>query len=458
MYNTKRKEVNLSEYSKSDINISNITLNLVIFVYFYCISLVAAKNDFNLFSIDDFSILSAAVMIGTAAVIKYVYKSCKNINMVSFLIFMFFILNLFFLRNFLIYLCTGINIFYAMYILFLLADYGNKHKKFIDKYENMINFDKYNPKFLFTFIIFLLCFIFLFIINFAGLINKVHLLKFYLMFHDTFLLNLIIETMNDIEKSDVSVYTYCIFFSAGIFGVAYIYYKIFLLDYQYVFILLPLSMHSSIIPLSAVIPVFNEDNFDGDNIDKNALQQWFDNNVSCYIKNVYLDIENKIIVFNKFNLTDDYQQALSEYNNYNDNEDTVYSLDKAVKKINDLMGLVVYKGTNLTNVLYTMKVYLEKIDKLHTNKLSYDKYIDRIDRKYVPYVEHLVKTYLRNIDLHDESFTEIQEKIVYTLDEIAHVMQTIYKSKTELIKFNLDVELDTIELLIRQNGYYKDTI
>ena len=47
---------------------------------------------------------------------------------------------------------------------------------------------------------------------------------------------------------------------------------------------------------------------------------------------------------------------------------------------------------------------------------------------------------------------------VDTLEEIGNIMQTIYKSKTEFVKFNLDVELDTIDLLIKQKGYNKDTI
>lgn len=120
------------------------------------------------------------------------------------------------------------------------------------------------------------------------------------------------------------------------------------------------------------------------------------------------------------------------------------------------MARVVYRDTNLTKPLYTMKFYLEKINKLHTDKSSYDKYIDRINNKYIPYIEHLVNIYLRNIDLQDESFSEIQEKIVYTLEEIAYVLQMIYESKIEFIKFNLEVELDTVDLLIKQKGYYKD--
>ena len=62
------------------------------------------------------------------------------------------------------------------------------------------------------------------------------------------------------------------------------------------------------------------------------------------------------------------------------------------------------------------------------------------------------------LDLRDFPGDEIQEKIVYTIDEIAYVIQAVYQSKIEFIKFNLDVELDTVDLLIKQKGYYKDTI
>lgn len=358
----------------------------------------------------------------------------------------------FFLRVYAVFLCIIINVLYALYTLFMLAFYGSMHKKFINKYENMINSDKYNANFLVVFIVSLLSFIILFVLNAAYVVNNVPILKFYFMFNDNFLLNFLSEKSYSLETIIESICSSYRLISAGIFSIIFIFYTAFLLNYRYVFVLLPLSRYTNTIPLSAVTSKFNKDN-----VDKNALLQWFNDYISNYIKNVSLNMENSMIVFNKYDLTENNQQECFEYCD-NSNEDTVYSLDEAIKKLDELMGLVVYKGTNLTSILYNMKEYFEKINKLHTNKLSYDKYIDRINNKYISYIEHLVNTYLRNIDLQDESFSEIQEKIVYTLEEIDYVLQVIYESKTEFIKFNLEVELDTVDLLIKQKGYYKDTL
>lgn len=436
MYNTKRKAV---------INLSYITLNLIISTYFYSLNFIFINPYINIFRSNKVSVSVVFMLIITLLLIRYIYNTYKNTNITPLLVFILLLLIVFFLRVYAVFLCIIINVLYALYTLCMLAFYGSMHKKFINKYENMINFDKYNANFLVVFIVSLLSFIILFVVSAAYVVNNVPILKFYFMFHDNFLLNFLSEKSYSFE-------TIYILISAGIFSIIFIFYTVFLLNYRYVFVLLPLRRYTKTIPLSAVTSKFNKDN-----VDKNTLLQWFNDDISNYIKNVSLDMENSMIVFNKYDLAENNQQKFFECFD-NSNEDTVYSLDEAIKKLDELIGLVVYKGTNLTNILYNMKECFEKINKLHTNKLSYDKYIDKINSKYMPDVEYLVTTYLRNIDLQDETYAEIQQKIVYTLDEIANIMQTIYKSKTEFVKFNLDVELDTIDLLIKQKGYYKDTI
>ena len=77
---------------------------------------------------------------------------------------------------------------------------------------------------------------------------------------------------------------------------------------------------------------------------------------------------------------------------------------------------------------------------------------------YIPYTEYLVNVYLRNIDLNDKSLEDIQDKIIYTIDEIGNVIRAVYENKIDFMKFNLDVELDAVDLMIKQKGYYKDKI
>ncbi|HIZ89248.1 MAG TPA: hypothetical protein H9804_04825, partial [Candidatus Mucispirillum faecigallinarum] len=244
---------------------------------------------------------------------------------------------------------------------------------------------------------------------------------------------------------------------AIIYGLSYIY-RFSLQRFQYFFMACYLSDYGEI-PLYALKQEFGTLKYGNK---QELMQNWFNKNIGSYTKNVKLDKDRALIIFeNKINhvlFKDENKVTYTQPDNESSEKQELYSLDNAIKKVEYLMAKVVYRGTNLTKPLYTMKLYLEKINKLHTNKLSYDKYIDRINNKYIPYTEYLVDTYLRNIDLNDKSLDEIQEKIVYTIDEIAYVIQAVYQSKIEFIKFNLDVELDTVDLLIKQKGYYKDTI
>lgn len=455
MYNAESKDIAVTDYPRAEINLSHITVNLIISIYFYSLNFVIINSYSDIFDTDNVSFSFVIMLIITLLLIRYIYNTCKNTNIAPFLVFIVLLLIVFFLRVYIVFLSFIINMLYASYTLFLLVFYGSMHKKFINKYENMINFDKYRANFLVVFIVSLSGFIILFFFNAAYIVNNVPILKFYFMLHNNFLFNFLSNFLSDKNGSIEPITAYISSFyliPAGICCLILIFYKVFLLNYKYVFALLPLSMYTNKIPVSAVTSEFNKDNIDTD-----ALRQWFNDDVNSYIKNVSLDVENNMIVFNKSESTENNQHEIFEYID-NSHDDTVYSLDEAVKKLDELMELVVYKGTNLTNILYNMKECLGKINKLHTRKSSYDKYIDKINSKYMPYVEYLVKTYLRNIDLNDETYAEIQQKIVYTLEEIGNIMQTIYKSKTEFVKFNLDIELDTIDLLIKQKGYNKDTI
>ena len=181
---------------------------------------------------------------------------------------------------------------------------------------------------------------------------------------------------------------------------------------------------------------------------------WFKENIGNYIKSVYLDTENKMIIFenaeikenHKENNTPILQEEATDY------EYVIYSLDESIKKIDILMARVVHNGTHLTGVLYNMKSYLEKINILHKDKRKYNKNIDRINNRYIPYVEYLVDTYLQNILLRDEKINQLQEKIVESLNNILEVFKSIYESNMEYIAFNIENEIDAMELLIKQKG------
>ena len=223
--------------------------------------------------------------------------------------------------------------------------------------------------------------------------------------------------------------------------------------YQYLFIVCYLSEYGEI-PIDVVTKSLK-------NRDKDDIVDWYNLNIGSYVKNTHLDIDRKVIVFDKAIIPAPFKddKDVIDISDYKSSETPkLYSLDNAVKKLERLMAKAVYKGTNLIKPLYNMRLYLDKINQLHTNKLSYDKYIDRINNKYIPYTEYLVNVYLRNIDLNDKSLEDIQDKIIYTIDEIGNVIRAVYENKIDFMKFSLDVELDAVDLMIKQTGYYKDKI
>lgn len=443
----------LIDYSKIKIYIPKITAYYLMSIYFCILNIYAVflheagHNDYVLIYITAFFVI-------TFAVIKYIYNVSNyagNSLFYKFLIFtsIVFIIYILLYDNpvYALIISSIFSIIYTVNALNLLATYSVMEKDFLNKYKNMININTY----IVSFAIVLVCTFIIYCL--------IHLLNFSVLLY-CFDISYPSSTLRVLEKfgrasADTPV-MYLGIFVLLTYPLAHIY-SFFLSKYRYIFIICALSEYQQI-PLSAVykIPLLLQNS----EYKNEAIQNWFQSFIGNYVNNVYLDIDRELIIFNSsknYEQDEDKNEVIEPpvINNDESSEEAVYSLDNAVKKIEALMAKVVYRGTNLTKSLYTMKLYLEKINKLHTNKLSYDKYIDRINNKYIPYVEYLVEIYLRNIDLKDESLSEVQEKIVYTLDEIAYVLQMIYESKIEFIKFNLEVELDTVDLLIKQKGYSK---
>ena len=73
-------------------------------------------------------------------------------------------------------------------------------------------------------------------------------------------------------------------------------------------------------------------------------------------------------------------------------------------------------------------------------------------------MEYLVDTYLQNILLRDEKINKLQEKIVESLNNILEVFKSMYESNMEYIAFNIENEIDAMELLIRQKGLIKESL
>lgn len=443
----------LIDYSKIEIYIPKVTAYYFMSIYFCILNMYATflhqagNNDYVLVHV-------TALCIITFAVIKYVsnvsnYTSKNLINKFFIFISIVFIIYFIFYYNpvYALIISSIFSIIYTMNALNLLAKYSVMEQDFLNKYKNIINMNTYIVSFSIVIVCAFIIYCLIHMLNFSIL----------LFYFDISSYGSILRLLNEFGRIivDAPVEFLGILFVLT-YALSYIY-LFFLSRFQYVFIICALSEYQQI-PLSAVyktsVLLQNSKHKNKD------IQSWFQSYIGNFVNNVYLDADRELIIFSSNKNYEQDKNEVIETPVINDEsrEEAIYSLDNAVKKIEALMAKVVYRGTNLTKTLYTMKFYLEKINILYTNNSSYDKYIDRINNKYIPYIEHLVNIYLRNIDLQDESFSEIQEKIVYTLDEIAYVLQVIYESKTEFIKFNLEVELDTVDLLIKQKGYYKDTL
>lgn len=439
----------LIDYSKIKINIPKVTAYHIMSFYFCILNAVAV---FIFEAYDDYALVYiSALCIITFAVIKYavnisVYSGKSLIYKFIILVSIAFTVYILFRDNpaYGLIISSVFSIMYTMNALNLLAKYSSIEQDFLDKYKNMININSY----VVSFYIVIICVFFIYCL--LHILNLSILVFYFDINSDSGILKLLNKFGSLSFKAPV-------LFLGVIAFLAYIFfhiYSFFLSKYQYIFIICALSEYKQI-PLSVVynasiLPQIIQHKHD-------VIQDWFKIHIEDFVNNVYVDAEKELIIFKNHgdNKQDKDKNKVID-TPVIDNESrkkAIYSLDNAVKKIEALMVKVVYRGTNLTKTLYIMKFYLEKINNLHTDKSSYDKYIERINNKYIPYIEHLVDIYLRNIDLQDESFSEIQEKIVYTLDKMSYVLKVIFESKIELIKFNLEVELDTIDLLIKYKGY-----
>lgn len=430
------------EFSKIEINISKVTMNFMLAVYFYILQFLMLLSFFH-----EYSFLFLLAIIGsTFIVIRYIYNVCIHTNMAPLFIFISLLTLVFLTRYSTTLICNAAFLLYAFLTLKLLYSYGLKQEEFINKYRNMINFNKFVTVFSVVFFVFLSYFILLAFLSFSFIASNE------LVFFSNAFFNAL-KYFGDSIKEYMFIVVYIVFPLIILYFVITMYIT-YLLKYQYVFVLCPLSEYLQI-PLSAITYKFKNTN-----VNKAYMQEWFNENIGMYIKGIYLDIDKKMIVFGDSDTPINYKENSSQIPQVEtgDYEYITYSLDESIKKLDSLMAKVVHNGTHLTGVLYNMKSYLEKINILHKDKRKYNKNIDRINNRYIPYVEYLVDTYLQNILLRDEKVNQIQEKIVESLNNILEVFKSMYESNMEYIAFNIENEIDAMELLIRQKGYIKETI
>ena len=198
----------------------------------------------------------------------FMYRIYRRTNIISLFIFWLFALISFFIQGETAFLLSILASFiYAVYSLSLLVIYGRKHKDFIKKYNNMINFSKYRANFAAVFFLLLLYYLFLI------------MYEYYAVYQD----------FKPIKKE--SVYILHLFIPLVTFFFIMIISAVVLFESRHVISLCSLSEYKQV-PLSALTSLFNNSI-----LDENDMKQWFNDKISIYMNGVSLDTERKMIIF-----------------------------------------------------------------------------------------------------------------------------------------------------------------
>ena len=82
---------------------------------------------------------------------------------------------------------------------------------------------------------------------------------------------------------------------------------------------------------------------------------------------------------------------------------------------------------------------LNKINNMHQEKHQFNKYIQHINERYIPYIKSLVQAYYNNMQLDLDLTKTMQEKIILSLEKIN---DTFEKSVQEMYNKNM-LELES---------------
>lgn len=417
------------------INIIDIAIYFLISSYFCFIAFFTILQNVYEYS-DDIELISIYFFIAVYMTI-FMYRENKKRYVPMFIPFIF-VVTIFFIFNIIMFsspffvsiVSILISIVYAIESLQRIYTFNKNKNNFIKKYKILLNVSTFNPSFIKILMLFTIYYIIVYSIFWFFITRPIHYFVYSIPFYNAIIV------------------------FAGLFIISYLLYYIMLGKYKYVFILCSLSKHKEI-PLTMLTNDFDEDV----NHSKGNIQYWFNKNIGLYMNNVIVDTDKQVILFkeNMENFVKSVNDNIDNTNmffNYDELsiDNKIYNLDDSIKIIDDLMAMVVYKGTALTKILYDIKNSLEKIEYLRTDKKIYSKYIDNINEKYIPYVEYLVKTYLKNIDLVGDDVKDLQEKIILSLKSISEALEEIYESKFEIFKYNVENNIDVMDILLKQEG------
>ena len=192
----------------------------------------------------------------------------------------------------------------------------------------------------------------------------------------------------------------------------YLFYNI-IYKYKSAYVVLSLSSNRKIY-ISSLAKQYTTDGY-----------EWFKNQVEPYVYYAHYNEENNIITF------DDEDDIIKSNEN---NEALECSLDKSIAVIKSLLENE--NSHEIAGILKSIIDKLNKINNMHQEKHQFNKYIQHINERYIPYVKSIVQAYYNNMQL-DLDLTK--EKIILSLEKIN---DTFEKSVQEMYNKNM-LELES---------------
>lgn len=285
--------------------------------------------------------------------------------------------------------------------LYQLYTYNISTKQIYKYHSRYINLDNFKPNFIIPFLL-MLCFIII--------IYPVVLFKF--ISHNIFISLLFLYV--------------CIFIAGAVFYTM-------LYKYKYVFDII--NYGSSNIIISEICSV-----------SRNKEYMWFNQNIAPYFNNIEYDADNHKIIF----------KNIDAVNQKDKLEEDKQTLDKSINSMDNFIKQLSDEEIKVT--VSNIKDVLVKIDNYHKGEeYKFNKYIQNINEKYMPYIEKLILSYINNKELPYDITKEMQEKILGSLKQIDDVLEKILMKMYNMNMLELESYMDAFDVILSQNGY-KDNI
>lgn len=173
--------------------------------------------------------------------------------------------------------------------------------------------------------------------------------------------------------------------------------------------------------------------------------KWFMANVEPYVNNIGYDNSKKAVYFYS-------DVEISKNNTVIDDNQTLYT---AINSIGSLIEKL--DNEDVKETACNIKDELVKIDNYNKAEYKFNKYIQNINDRYIPYIEKLILSYINNKELPDDITQEMQQKINDSLKQINDVLKKILLKMYNMNMLELESYMDVFDVVISQNGY-KDNV